>query len=159
MNDNQRTLSYTQKIKGTPREIFPLLCPERECDWLDGWDYEMIHSQSGFAEGNCVFKTPMHGKNDTYWVVSRYDPENFIIEFVRFTLPEVIVQIAIQVLGSASDFTDVRVSYTYTALSRAQLEYLKNQLEDDFEDSMSWWEKSMNYYLEMGEMLKRDEQR
>ena len=29
--------SYTQSIKGTPEQVFPLLCQVRETDWIAGW--------------------------------------------------------------------------------------------------------------------------
>lgn len=150
----QRTFTYTQKIKGEPQEIFPLLCPNRETEWLDGWKYEMIYSESGFAEENCVFKTT-DGIKDTYWIVSHYNPLNSTIEFVRFILPKVIVKISIQVCDANIGFTPVKIAYTYTALTDKQKEYIDNQLPQNFKESMIWWEKSMNHYLETNNMLKR----
>lgn len=29
--------SFTQSIKGTPEQVFPLFCPVREADWIPGW--------------------------------------------------------------------------------------------------------------------------
>lgn len=150
----QRTFTYTQKIKGVPQEIFPLLCPNRETEWLDSWKYEMIYSESGYAEENCVFKTP-DGNTGTYWIVSRYDPLNLVIEFVHFTLPEVIVKISIQVCDVNKGITPVKIAYTYTALNDKKREFIKNQLPYDFKESMIWWERSMNHYLETHKMLKR----
>jgi hypothetical protein len=44
--------SYTQHIEARPEDVFPLLCPVREADWLAGWmdGLEMVHSGSGLAE-------------------------------------------------------------------------------------------------------------
>lgn len=125
-----------------------------EKDWLDGWDYAMIHSNSGLAELNCVFSTPMHGDKDTYWIVSRYEPDDHRIEFVRFTYPEVIVKIAIEVLEEKNALTPVNISYTYTGLNAKQTDYIQNELEGDFERSMQWWEKSMNHNLHTGKLLR-----
>ena len=38
------TRSYRQQIDGSPTEVFPLLCPVRERDWLHGWDCDMVYS-------------------------------------------------------------------------------------------------------------------
>ena len=152
----QRTLKHTQNIKGDPQEIFPLLCPNRETEWLDGWKYVMIHSKSGYAEENCVFTTPMHGEQETYWVVSRYEPSEFIIEFVRFTIPDQIVKISIRVHEKVGEYTPVDIAYTYTALNQRQNGYIEKQLQDDFRNSMEWWEKSMNHFLEHGTKLLRN---
>ena len=37
--------------------VFPLLCPVRENEWLPYWSCEIIHSDSGKAEKDCVFIT------------------------------------------------------------------------------------------------------
>lgn len=147
-------MNYTQHIKGKPEEIFLLLCPQREKDWLDGWDYEIIFSESGLAEPNCVFQTPMHGEKATYWMVSRYEAPR-LIEFVRFTPDEVVVKISIHLKQEKNGITPVEIAYIYTAITEKQEKYIQEQLPDDFRRSMEWWEKAMNYYLEKGEMLKK----
>lgn len=148
-------MHYRQEIEGTPQEIFPLLCPNREKDWLDGWDYEMVYSISGFAESNCVFGTSMHGRETTVWMVSRYEPDQRIIEFVRFTPNEMVIKISILVHWENKGITPVEVTYIYTALTEEQEQYLEQQLAEDFRKSMEWWEKAMNYYLKTGEMLRK----
>lgn len=40
-----------------PEKVLPLLCPIREYEWIEIWECEMIHSNSGYAELDCVFKT------------------------------------------------------------------------------------------------------
>ena len=52
------TREYRQTINATPEKMFPLLCPVREADWLDGWRYNMIYSESGLVEEGAVFSTP-----------------------------------------------------------------------------------------------------
>jgi hypothetical protein len=37
-------------IKAPVEQVFPLLCPVRECDWLEGWNCTLLHSGSGLAE-------------------------------------------------------------------------------------------------------------
>ena len=46
------TLSHSQRIEAPPARVFPLICPVRETEWLDGWgeQLEVIHSDSGLAE-------------------------------------------------------------------------------------------------------------
>ena len=49
--------SHPQLVKAKPEEIFPLLCPVREYDWIPEWDCTMVYSESGIAERGCVFQT------------------------------------------------------------------------------------------------------
>jgi len=153
----QKTFTYRQLNKAAPQDVFPLLCPVRECDWLDGWNYQMIHSESGLIEKDCVFTTPMHGNEDTVWQVTQYDPESFRIEFVRFTPGDNVVKINIKLRKVHASLTESTITYRYTALSRDQNSYLEFELEQDFKNSMTWWEKAINHYLLTGEMLKRKE--
>jgi hypothetical protein len=48
---------YTQTNPAAPERVFPLLCPVREADWIPGWRYKLIYSESGVAELGCVFTT------------------------------------------------------------------------------------------------------
>jgi len=49
--------SYTQKLRGKPADVLPLLCPVREREWASGWDPLAVYSMSGFAENDSIFTT------------------------------------------------------------------------------------------------------
>ena len=150
----QTTLKRTQLNIGNIKDVFPLLCPVREKDWLVDWDYEMIYSQSGLVEKDCVFSTPYENDVDTIWQVTQYDKTNYIIEFLRVTPYENVVKINIQLEKVDEYSTKSHISYQYTALNEKQNEFIKNDLEKTFNKSMNWWEKAINHYLQNGEMLK-----
>ena len=59
------TRTYRQRINARPETVFPLLCPVKEVQWLDGWEYDMVFSRSSFVEEGCVFMTPGDGEADT----------------------------------------------------------------------------------------------
>jgi hypothetical protein len=54
---NRVTRTYTQNLVGAPIAVFPLLCPVREADWIDGWSPPLVVTNSGVAEPDCVFTT------------------------------------------------------------------------------------------------------
>ncbi len=69
---SRRTVSeYLGELDSPPEAVFPLLCPVREYEWLEGWKGEMIYSDSGVAEENCIFRTP---PGPSIWNVDRYEP-------------------------------------------------------------------------------------
>lgn len=131
------------------------MCPVREKDWLEGWDYKMIYSLSGLIEKDCVFTTPHHGEFDTVWQVTQYDPIKYSIEFLRVTPGENAVKINIQLEKVQEDQTRTIISYQYTALNEKLNAFIENELEKSFMNSMQWWEKAINYYLRTGKMLKK----
>jgi hypothetical protein len=65
---------YTHEVDAPPEAVFPLLCPVREYEWVEGWSCEMVFSESGVAEENCIFRTggAPHGLSTR--CVTRYEP-------------------------------------------------------------------------------------
>jgi hypothetical protein len=53
--------------------LFGLLCPTTELDWLGNWRCELLHSDSGYAELNAVFRTHFFGPEEI-WVCTLYEP-------------------------------------------------------------------------------------
>lgn len=149
------TRTYRQTINATAEKVFPLLCPVREAEWLDGWQYDMIYSDSGFAEEGAVFSTPFEGEEDTVWIVTKHDPQNHEIVFARFTPNSrtCVLEIAVKPKDENSSYVDI--SYTYTGITQAGNEFIDKFSEDTFLEAVIFWEKSMNYFLETGQRLKR----
>jgi hypothetical protein len=50
-------------------DVFGLLCPVRERDWVDGWSAEVVYAASGAAEPGCVFRT-----GSATWVIHAHEP-------------------------------------------------------------------------------------
>ncbi|MEO1257793.1 MAG: hypothetical protein AAFZ15_03320, partial [Bacteroidota bacterium] len=132
----QQTFRYTQINYGSMNEIFPLLCPVRETDWLDGWTYQMIYSKSGLIEKNCVFSTPHHGELETIWHVTQHDEINHRVEFLRVTPKENVVRINIRLEKINDEQTRVFIDYQYTALNESQNNFIKTELQNIFNESM-----------------------
>jgi hypothetical protein len=65
-------------VAGEPREVFPLLCPVREYDWLPGWRCRMHWSESGVAEKDAVFSTREAPLVRALWTTITYEPVSFI---------------------------------------------------------------------------------
>jgi Polyketide cyclase / dehydrase and lipid transport len=147
---------FTQRIQAPPERVFPLLCPVREAEWLDGWAerVEIVHSDSGLVEEGCVFRTRAPGRPETVWVVSRHDPAAGAVEFVRVTTGLLATRLAIGVSedGGASR---VEIEYTFTPLGEAGRAELESSFSAEaFARDLRWWEESMNHWLATGERLR-----
>ena len=145
--------TYRQTINAKPDKVFPLLCPVREAEWLDGWNYTMIYSASGLVEEGAVFSTSNPGDEDTIWVVTRHDPAARRVEFARFTPHSrtCFLKIAVSALGGDRSYVDV--SYTYTSIGTAGSRCIESWSEKEFLDAVIFWESSMNYFLKTGGRL------
>lgn len=103
--------------------------------------------------GGCVFLTPHHGNEQTIWYVTEYDIENYKIEFVRVTPKEEVVKIDIYLLDNGNGITTSNITYQYTSLNESKNSWINEKLDKEFEETMVWWEKAINYYIEKGEKL------
>jgi len=149
------TRRFEQIIHADPARVFDLLCPVKEGEWLDGWDYTLLHSESGLAEEGCVFLSRQKGEKDTIWMITKRDVQNRKIEFVRATPESRIARLTIAVDEKAENVSTVKITYVITGLCEEGNKFLEAFTRENFEAGMKFWEASMNYYLETGKKLRR----
>ena len=149
------THEYTQTNDAPPETVFPLLCPVREADWVPGWQYRLIYSQSGFAEAGCVFITE-ENQSESTWIVTEYDPIAFRIAFVWVKPDAVTAQICVSLEPSAAG-TKALIRYSYTSLSLAGNQELERFDENWFRHKMQSWEAAINHYLRTGKRIAAPE--
>jgi hypothetical protein len=139
---------YRQRIHAAPSRVFELLCPEREKDWLAGWNYTMLHSVSGLAEPGAVFATPgaPGAAHDVVWVTVAHVPPTHV-RFVRWHPDEMVVDIDIHVSGTGDGESSVDIAYTYTAVSAAGARRIAAMDETQWLAQMHTWEDSMNAWF------------
>jgi hypothetical protein len=153
------TRQYTQRIEAPPARVFPLLCPVREAEWLEGWGeiVEMVHSESGLAEEGCVFLTRPPDQVETVWMITRHDATRGVVEFARVTPGLLATRLCILVQAAEGEASTVKVTYHFTPLSEAGVALAREaHSEEAFRSSMAWWEASMNHWLRTGELLRRE---
>jgi len=150
-NKKKLILKYQQTLTGTKEEIFPLLCPVREKEWLHGWDYKMIYSESGYAEKGCLFETNSN-YGSYHWIVTKHDSDNFEIQFVKTMKEKLVVITDIDLAEKDDKNTICNIQYTYIPIFDEALEQMPT--EEEFNQHMRIWEASLNYYLKYGEMLR-----
>lgn len=148
--------TFTQRIEAAPDRVFPLLCPVREAEWLDGWTYELLRSSSGYAEEGCVFRTRPPGEPETIWIVTRHEPASGRVELARVTAGLVATRLLVEVEARGANASSVRITYHFTPTSEeGARKAATSHSEEAFRASMEWWERSMNHYLATGRLLRR----
>jgi len=146
--------SYEGKVEASPGEVFPLLCPVREYDWLDGWACDMIYSESGLAENNCVFKSEFVSGMEATWVTTKRDEENFLFEFIILFPELAVTRMDISLEDNEDGTTTLHWVRTFTGLSEGGNQLLAHFSGEPFNQRMDWLVKSLNHYFKTGEMLK-----
>lgn len=151
------TKQYRQTIQAAPEQVFPLLCPVREKEWLENWEYQMLYSVSGLAETGCVFSTP-EGDTNAVWLIVQHNQASGEITFVK-TVPDIsITQLDIQVAQIENrQQSHVDITYCHTGLSAQSDEIIQHITDEMFNKRLKFWEDAMNHYLETGNQLQSTE--
>ena len=148
----RRTFPHVEDMAAAPAAVFPLFCPVREYDWIEGWSCELLHTDSGIAEKGCVFRTDSpSGSGRMTWVVSRYEPTQHI-EFACVATDGLVQRLLIAV---APREVGTRVSWTreYTATGPEGEAWLGALREEDVRARTRKLFDRLAHYLRTGTKL------
>lgn len=142
-------------IEAGPDAVFPLLCPVREAEWLDGWVGRPVYAESGLAEENGVYATDHAGESEpTIWLVTKRDPVAREIELVYLVAGRQAVRLALRVEPAGEAGSRVHVRYVRTGLTETgNREIEESTTPTRFGESMKQWETAMNHYFVTGRKL------
>lgn len=149
---NRVRRSYTQRLVAEPARVFPLYCPVREAEWLEGWDPVVVLSRSGFAEPDAVFVTDDHG-SAAFWYVTRQDADAGLVEMIK-VVPDVVATRLTIHLRAVEGGSEATISYAHTSLGPAGDDVVASFTEERYRAFMEDWQDRMNHYLEHGTLLR-----
>jgi hypothetical protein len=160
---------YSQTNPASPERVFPLLCPVREADWIPGWRYKLIYSESGVAELGCIFTTQDRAvesekyssrsngddakATESTWICTDYDPAAFRIAYVWIKPGRVATELWIKLTAADHGQTHSHIRFRYTGLSPEGNRDVESYDRNWFEAKMRGWETAINHYLTTGEMI------
>ena len=145
--------THNMQYPARPEKVFPLLCPIREYEWIEVWKCELVYSESGVAEQDCVFKTnfPSEGPEET-WVVSRYEAPR-LVEFVRIN-PWRSMRYTISLTDNGDGTTRADWTQIITALNEEGMALLQQVTAEVYREKMTSLESILNHYLTTGQMKR-----
>lgn len=149
---NRVSRSYTQSLCRPPGEVFPLLCPVRQVEWVNGWRPTLVLSESGGAELGCIFVTSGMPE-DAIWIMTEFDEEGHRLAILKI-IPGVVVgeiRVGLRDDGASGSLADI--TYAYTSLSEYGAQMLEGFTEEHFVSFMETWENELNHFLATGTKL------
>lgn len=144
------THTYTQRLDGSVLEVFPLLCPVREAEWVPGWAPRLVLSDSGVAEPDCVFTTPDAAAGpdaEAVWTVLAQDADAGTVEMLKVTPGFLVIRLWIALRPRADGRCTADVTYRYTALGAAGEAFVASRTAEAYADFMRDWEAALNAHL------------
>ena len=139
------------KIPATPSRVFPLFCPERERDWIPGWDCRMAYSASGYAEPGCTFVTTSLPEGPTVWTFLEHVLDRHLVIF-RVSQDLVTIRWQMDLSEPAPGRTEIRMHWVVTGLSAEGNRYIDEVLDRRFADLMARLETLLTRYLRAGNL-------
>lgn len=143
--------SFTQNLTAPPDQVFPLLCPVREAEWVNGWHPRLVISTSGVAEPDCIFITAA-GPQEAIWMVTVHDPENHHLEIIKL-IPGIVVGKIVIRLAPTSGGCSADISYSFTSLGPDGDRVVSEFTQEHFDEFMLTWETELNHFTATGERL------
>lgn len=145
--------SYEHHLEASPAQVFPLLCPVREYEWIEPWTCEMVWSDSGVAEKDGIFTTRFPDDPEReIWVICRYEPER-AIEFIRFMPGYKTTRLDIALTPDDAG-TRLRWTHTFTGLTDPGNSLVEREAGEAYLQRMKSLERMLAHFLRTGEMLR-----
>ena len=134
--------------KATVEEVFPLLCPKKEEEWIPGWECETIWSNSGYNEEGAVFRTFKPYGTELYWTTLQYDIQSKIIDFL-ITAPRLfMLRFKIGIKTTRNGSLSITFTQVFTSVSEEGNALIEGYEGEDYKERLRQLEHFMNSYLE-----------
>lgn len=146
--------THELKLCADARTVFPLLCPVKEIDWIDGWDEicRMIYTKSGIAEEGCIFETNNATEGKAIWICSKYDLDKTRIEYIKHIIDKLLIKLTMEVKDDSENKSSILMTYNVTGLTDEGNKSIKEHMEVGFPGLIQAIEEGINYYVSNGKM-------
>ena len=147
MSTVKHTLDF--KINQPIDILFPLFSAEGEKLWVPGWDYENIMGTSDLHE-DYIFLTKNHdhASTDAIWLVKKYKPESYFVQFYKVEPEDKVGIISVQCTKMDESLTQVEVSYEYIGLSKNGDEFIASFSSIKYKEFIAEWNSLLVNYFE-----------
>jgi hypothetical protein len=134
--------------KAPIEEVFPLLCPKREEEWIPGWECETLWSRSGYNEAGAIFRTTKPYGTELYWTTLQYDIKAGVVDFL-ITAPHLYMfRFTIDVHKDSPGLLRITFTQVFTSVAEEGNAFLSRYREDDFDARLKALEGFMARHLE-----------
>jgi len=149
----KRKTQITEHVfEASPAEVYKQLCPTREKDWIDGWIADLVYSDTGYVEPDCIFTTPAHNIiGPGLWIFTRIEP-NELLELVRIIDSNVVVHLRIKLKDNGNGSCTGSWTRTLTALSE-QGNAMVEAIPDD-DPHLAKIISGLGHFLKTGQLMR-----
>ncbi|CAB5080673.1 hypothetical protein D3OALGB2SA_542 [Olavius algarvensis associated proteobacterium Delta 3] len=147
------TKKYEMHVPASRDQLFPLLCPAREPEWVPNWCCRLVYSKSGRAEAGCVFETDFPDRGHMTWVVTKYDPP-IEIQYTVFKSESHVWNLEIFLKPTDAAETHLLWRHTFTGLTREGNRFLAEYTDEEHRQRLSSLERALVHFVNTGTMIE-----
>ena len=141
---------FEKEFSAPPHEVFKLLCPSREADWINGWTVDLLYTDSGYTEPLAVFRTPASNKvAPGLWILTKVEPDTTLEATVFHANRDIIEHMKIDLVDHKNGTCKGTWSTTLTAVTENG-----NSLLEQIPDSDPAFLEELEYYLKHGKLME-----
>jgi len=163
-NAKRISSTHEEMINAPAEKIFPLACPVEELKWIDGWgdQHELVYTDSGVNEKNCIFKEYMSGlilfdkPVTTTWITVRHDPKEKQVEFVLVIGQKATIKFDLDIKGEDNGFSKCTWAFIFTALDEETDSIDEKVIKEKLVAIQTSLASMLKHYCETGGMMKLD---
>jgi hypothetical protein len=130
-------------------DIFPLLCPKREEEWIPGWECEVIFSNSGYNEENAIFRTVKPYGTELYWYTITYDLARRKVDFLITASHLYAFRFTIDVHSLTPDNTILTFTQRFTPVSADGVSLVEQYRQENFQARLQKLGELMSHFLQV----------
>ena len=152
--------SLNDTINAPADKIFKLCCPREELKWIQDWEYDLVYSDSGFNENNCMFYEMVSAEPfimealPTLWVTTCHDPVNRVIHFLLFTESKCVRRFELEFEESDNNTTKANWKMMFTSIDADGPGRPDTEIGAILQGMLRLLFSKLKYYSETGKMLK-----
>jgi hypothetical protein len=86
-------------------------------DWIDGWTADLVYTETGYIEPDCIFTTPPDNIiGSGLWIIIRLEPDE-LLELVRIIDNDLVVHFRIELKDNGNGTCTGIWTLKFTALN------------------------------------------
>ena len=149
----KRKIRITEQVfEASPAEVFKQLCPTREMDWIDGWTADLVYTETGYIEQDCIFTTPTENIiGSGLWIITRLEPDE-LLELVRIIDNNLVIHFRIELDDNGNGTSTGIWTLKFTALNEMGNTILEAMPDEDpiFDKIVS----GLGHFLKTGHLMR-----
>ena len=122
---------YTKHHNVPVENVFEQLCPTREADWIEGWVADLIYTETGYSEPDCILSTPAENiLGAALWIITQRR-RNELHEFVAIRDDGVVGHYTIELSDNGDGTCESRWTLVFTAVNKQGNDVVEGMPDED----------------------------